>query len=112
MNKINSFIIGLGLLLLLFSSCKKFLDEKPDKSLSTPSTIADLAGLMESPNTFISDVYAGFGQESCDDYYLTYATWSTLSNPSKKNNYTWTADDLFHNSWNSVYTVIYNANVI
>ena len=97
---------------LCFSSCKKYLDAKPDKSLSTPSSLADLQALLDNNN--VMNVTAGYGEASADNYYLADADYDALSSQGDKNLYTWGDEivyDQYPNDWSHCYDAVYYANV-
>jgi hypothetical protein len=64
-----------GMILLVFSSCNKYLDAKPDQSIATPSTIEDLEGILNNYN-FVNAKYPSAAEVSSDDYYLTGTDWA------------------------------------
>ena len=101
-------LAGLG-----FSSCKKYLDAKPDKSLSTPSSLADLQALLDNNN--VMNVTPGYGEASADNYYLADADYDALSYQGEKNLYTWGDEivyDQYPNDWSQCYDAVYYANVV
>ena len=104
----------LPVLFLLFSGCKKYLEEKSDKKLVVPASLADLQSVLDnySKNTF-SDL--GSGEVSTTDYYLTEANYHALSLESYKRMYTWQKTDVFEpasNEWTYAYYSIYAANTV
>lgn len=92
-------------------SCKKFLSEKPDQKINTPSTLTDLQNIADysqrinSASPVISEMAAG-------DYYLLDADWNGLSENRDRNYYTWGKEDEIMADWNFPYEAINNANVI
>ncbi len=62
-------------LCILCFSCKKYLDVKPDSSLTVPSTVVDLQMLMENYSTLNSQ-YPIAGELMADDYYTE--SWNNL----------------------------------
>jgi tetratricopeptide (TPR) repeat protein len=107
--------IFLLLIILSFSSCKKFLDKKPDKALVVPASIADLQGLLDF-NSRMNLNCTSLGEVSADNYYLVDATWTALS-VIEKNAYIW-QDDIYSiggptlNDWSKAYEPVYYANVV
>ena len=103
-----------ALLLLLFAniSCKKFLDEKPDKKLVIPSTLPDLQAILDNNIMYRNDPYAA--EMSSDNYYLPAATWQTLEDFDRRM-YTWEKDNIFSttgNDWSNIYNKVYYANTV
>ncbi|TPE42414.1 RagB/SusD family nutrient uptake outer membrane protein [Pontibacter mangrovi] len=106
-------LIGLPLL----TACESFLDEKPDKQLVIPSTLADLQALLDNYITMNQLSPVGAAETSADNYYLTYEDWAALSNESEQRKYIWAPDNLFHidyypNDWNNLFNRVYPANVV
>ncbi|MBO9681049.1 MAG: RagB/SusD family nutrient uptake outer membrane protein [Flavisolibacter sp.] len=96
------------LILITFTSCKKFLDKKNDKALAVPSTLQDAQALLDNytiPNTF----YSSAGAQSDDDYYLDDAFFNTMS-VENQNNYTWQKEAYNPTHWNLLYNIVYYAN--
>ena len=110
-NKIVRFIKVCILFTLSFQllSCKKYLDEKSDKSLITPNTLADLQALLD--NNYIMNVNtSGFGETCADDYFMLPADYNTEDGNSQKA-YTWSLKKYDNGGdWASEYDVIFNAN--
>lgn len=97
----------------LFPSCKKFLDEKPDKQLLVPKSVEDYQRLMDGNYEMnLSTAYSGI--LSADDYYQTAARFNTLSEPLR-NLYTWQDNSMPEtqggNDWSTSYSQVYNANI-
>ncbi|WP_293943073.1 MULTISPECIES: RagB/SusD family nutrient uptake outer membrane protein [unclassified Sphingobacterium] len=59
------------LCLFIASSCGKYLDVKPDSSLSTPQTLKDLRALLDNESR-INQTYPGLVEVGTDDYYLNF----------------------------------------
>jgi len=94
-------------------SCRKFLDEKPDKKLAVPATTADVQALLDYYNHLVLDPAAD--EVSADDYYVTTATWQALSKEEDRRLYTWQKDYVFvpsANDWFTVYRNIYYYNTV
>ncbi|HET7117097.1 MAG TPA: RagB/SusD family nutrient uptake outer membrane protein [Hanamia sp.] len=111
-NKKFSYFIKVCILFTLslqLLSCKKFLDEKSDKSLITPNTLADLQALLD--NNYIMNVNtSGFGETCADDYFVLPDDYNTLDANSQKA-YTWNLKKYNNGGdWASGYDVIFNAN--
>jgi len=104
------------ILSLSLSSCSKFLEEKSDKQLTTPTTVEDFRGLLSHINMFQS--FCSLGQSSSDDFYLTDEDFNTLYYDSDKRLYTWQPDYVSRplssagNEWQKCYSVIYVCNSV
>ncbi len=101
----------IGIVLIL--SCNKFLDEKADKSLNTPSTINDAQALLDDGQRMNETVTPGYGENAADDYFLPATTYAGLTK-SNQQFYLW--DSTFvqpqgTNDWSKSYLPIYNSNL-
>ncbi len=102
--------------LLMLSGCEKMLEEKSDKKLSTPSTLADFRALLNNPA--LNHNFCSLGEASGDEYYLTDEDFNGLYYESDKRLYTWKPDyvsrDLSSagNEWYFCYSAIYIANAV
>ncbi|HUN01251.1 MAG TPA: RagB/SusD family nutrient uptake outer membrane protein [Niabella sp.] len=94
---------------LTLISCKKYLEEKSDKSLVVLETLSDLQGLLD--NASIMNLKTpGFGQTSDDDYFVSESNYNSFGENDKRA-YTWTLDTYgFPNDWAYSYNAIYNSN--
>lgn len=104
------FILGLG---VICQACKKYLDEKPDKQLAVPTTLADFQSLLDNYAIFADEPAAG--EMSSDDYYVTTNDWLGIYYDSEKRTYTWEKDYLFepqNNSWSSFSSAVYYCNSV
>lgn len=104
------FLLSLGLL-----SCKKYLDETPDKKLVVPYTLADLQALLDYPSVMMQDPTSD--EASADNYYLTTATFLSFSEEGHRRKYTWQPDYIFEvngvgNDWFDAYRKVYYCNVV
>ncbi|MEO5984330.1 MAG: RagB/SusD family nutrient uptake outer membrane protein [Ferruginibacter sp.] len=95
------------------ASCKKYLEEKPDKKLVIPATLADLQALLDNNNIIVrADCYSD--EVSADNYYLPETIWQNLAENDKRL-HTWQKDFVFapaFNDWSRLYTKIYYANTV
>jgi tetratricopeptide (TPR) repeat protein len=111
MKNINLYILLLAILSTL-ASCKKFLDEKPDKKLLVPKSLEDYQTLLDGNFELnLSSNIAGF--VSSDDYSLGTDAYNRLS-VEGRNLYTWqdkSFSDVNGNDWSSSYTQVFIANV-
>jgi len=90
-------------------SCNKFLDAKPDKSLTIPATLADYQALID--NRIMTANFPVAGDIASDDYYLTNSDWAALSTPDLRNAYIYdgtSSNDLDY----TIYQYVTNSNVI
>jgi hypothetical protein len=99
--------------LVALSSCKKYLDEKPDKKLLLPNTVEAVQGLLDNEASMnLND--PGTGEVSADNYYVTDATFNALSSEALRNTYLW-LDDItlneYANHWSRLYDIVTVANI-
>ncbi|MFD2584205.1 RagB/SusD family nutrient uptake outer membrane protein [Pedobacter vanadiisoli] len=104
--------IILPLLLVIFS-CKKFLDEKSDRSLAIAETLADQQSLLDHYQV-LNQADGNAMEMSSTDFYLTDADFSSrLEN--ERNMYTWQRANIFLpdlNEWGNNYRALYRANSV
>lgn len=105
---------------LVLGCSKDWLEERADKSIVVPSTLADLQALLDNSdymngNNLIGGVLPDMGENATDDYYLKEAVWNTLL-VAYKNAYIWNKDIFEDNvnseDWNRPYKVVFYANTI
>jgi hypothetical protein len=100
----------IGITLFFCNSCKKYLDAKPDKTFSTPSSLQDLQAILD--NYGFLNRGPGAGYTSADEFYLTFTIWDALTTPDK-DAYIWGANNLlFDNDWNNMYKAVFYANTV
>lgn len=112
-NNILYWLVAILLSIPVLISCKKYLDEKPDKKLAVPSTVADVQAMLDYYSQLVLDPASD--EVSADDYYLTTATWQALSKEEDRRMYTWQKDNIFiaqANDWSIVYRNIYYYNSV
>lgn len=106
-------ILFVAATLLCMASCKKMLDEKPDKKLVIPSTLPDLQAILDNINMIVTnDPYSD--ELSSDNYYLLTSYWQTLVDYDR-NAYTWQKENSIvsnTNEWSLLYTKVYCANTV
>lgn len=106
----------LALMMLLacaVSGCKKFLDAKPDKKLLLPDNIEAVQAMLDNDNT-MNQFCPGTGEASADNYYVTDASWASLSSLAERNMYIWESDITFNefpNHWSRLYDVVNITNI-
>jgi starch-binding outer membrane protein, SusD/RagB family len=104
-------LLPLAIFIFLLASCKKYLDEKPDKEMTVPATLTDLQRLLDNYG-IMNAAFPYSGELLADNYYLTTADWSSLSNTTLKNYYVWQKDDQSTAEWATTYRVVFYANVV
>src|SRR5437868_1521659 len=102
-------------LLLGCISCKKYLDEKPDKKLVVPSTLRDAQALLDNLN-YVWQLEPTVGEFSADNFYLTTSTYqSSVLMESERRAYTWQKDYIMEptdNDWSNAYRKVYYVNTV
>lgn len=109
-------LICIILLAGMFSSCEKFLDEKSDKKLVVPATLADLQSMLDNFGTVNSSMPSS-GEISSDNYYLNDADLNSISQEGLRRMYVWEKDHLFapgssSNDWSYLFKSVYVANAV
>lgn len=99
---------SLIVLLLIFSSCDKFLDEKPDAKLNVPSTNHDLVAILDN-HSFINPALL---EIVTDDYYLTDENHQAISNVEFREAYSWSKEPTHNSFWNNSYQTIFYCNTV
>ncbi|MFI5161234.1 MAG: RagB/SusD family nutrient uptake outer membrane protein [Sphingobacteriales bacterium] len=110
MKTTTTYLFFLGCLCLAQVSCRKYLGAKPDQSITTPSTIGDLEGILDNYN-FVNARYPSASEVSADSYYLVQTDWNSL-NDRQRNFYTWQKSDDIGADYTSSYSAIEYANII
>jgi len=95
---------------LISSSCKKYLDAKPDQSVTTPSSLDDLDLIIDNYGVFNAR-FSALPELSADNYYLTAATWNAV-NELQHHLYNWQKFDDIPGDWGIPYNNIYYTNVV
>lgn len=91
-------------------SCKKFLDEKPNASLTVPKTLPELEGLFNDAERMNFNLTPSFGESSSDDYFLLQQTYNALPTQWQLV-YNWSLKEYrFQNDWSANYIPVYNSN--
>lgn len=97
--------------LLLLPSCKKYLDEKPVKSKTIPSTLADLQALLDR-YTITNQNGPQLLEALADNYYLTTTTYNQRT-AEERMTYVWDKNATSYSTWFQPYTKpVYYANVV
>lgn len=100
--------------LLLLTSCEKFLEKVPDKSLTILTTIEQYRQLLDERQLYVNA--PGIAEFGTDDYYVSFEDWQSRLY-IVKNAYTWEKDIYEGNShsngdWYYPYNVIYHTNIV
>lgn len=95
---------------MIFISCKKYLAQKPDQSIATPSTLDDLDAIIDNYGT-LNARYSALPELSCDNIYLNEASWNSL-NDLHRSIYTWQKYDEIPGDWSVPYNNIYYVDVV
>ncbi|RKD12486.1 hypothetical protein BCY91_12645 [Pelobium manganitolerans] len=96
---------------MLLASCEKFLDEKPDKTLVSPQTLADLQGLLDDATVMNLKASPEYMQGACDDFFIPDDKLATRPELFVEA-YKWEKVRLIYpNDWSAGYAAVYNANL-
>lgn len=94
---------------VILSGCKKYLDEKPDQSLSVPDNLDDLQMLLDDVRSINAGQTAP--NSSSDEYYLKPADWEALYQFDKEA-YVWDPKTDAQTDWVTFYRNIFTANTV
>ena len=110
-NKILTVYIAFAVIIaIFFVSCKKYLDKKPDSSLTVPKTLDELQGLFNDAQLMNFQLTPSMPESSADDYFLSEATYNYLTTQTQ-DTYIWSLKDYkYPNDWSKNYLPVYNAN--
>lgn len=99
--------------LLLLSGCKKFLDEKSNKSFIVPSSVSDLQALLDE-NQRMNTRASSLGEVSADNYF-TKQSYLDILPPQNTAAYKWDSAIFISgapsNDWSETYDPVYYANI-
>ncbi|WP_147243823.1 RagB/SusD family nutrient uptake outer membrane protein, partial [Pedobacter miscanthi] len=117
MKKYQKYIVifcGLFSVFAVFPSCKKgYLDEKPSRSLTVPTTPADMQALLD--NLDVMNVSPGLPQLATDDFLLSDAAFASLSFSDERNVYVW-EKEVFSSptcaEWVAGWQQVFYANIV
>jgi hypothetical protein len=101
------------LLIVLGSSCKKWLDKRQNDDLSVPTTVFDLQALLDDKARLNERVTPSMVEASADDFFMLQTQYDGLAaNHSYVAPYTWDADPFnVDNDWRMCYYPVYVANL-
>lgn len=108
-NKLTLILIAI-ICFLPFCGCENFLDERPYNSLTHPSSLKDLRGLLDF-EWETSYWYPGAIELASDDFVMSYKGYSTLP-PFLQDAYLWEDRTGDSGEWQLGYKMISIANVI
>ncbi|SMC90238.1 SusD family protein [Pedobacter nyackensis] len=106
-----------GLLLILQSCGKDWLEAKPDKGLIVAGSIKDYQALLDNSGLFNNFQAVGLGEIGAGDFYITPSAWGALFNVQERSAYIWEQTSNFYkgersSDWENAYKRILNANIV
>lgn len=102
-------VMFFSIFMIAFSSCKKFLQEKPNKSRVVIQSLEDLQALLDL-NSRVNRNTPGFGETSADDYFIPLRTYNSFSSTARKA-YVWDLRKYdISNDWEYGYLALYPVN--
>ncbi|MDE3253363.1 MAG: RagB/SusD family nutrient uptake outer membrane protein, partial [Bacteroidota bacterium] len=114
MKQQNRILINLLVIaVLLLGACKKYLETKPNQALAVPTSLTDLQAMLDTYYK-LNNTDPGAAETSADNYYLSDANWTSLSEPDQRL-HTWQNDRVFsnyQNDWSRVYSTVFVTNVV
>lgn len=102
-------LAGIGL-----AGCKDYLDAKPDQSLATIATLADMQSLLDD-YLRLNNQTAAAGVIAADDYYVKDASLDALAAEGDKRIYGWQRGNQFEGTldgWYYSYQAVYYGNTV
>lgn len=103
------FLILAVIFSVLTSSCKKYLEANPDKTLSIPTNVKELQALLDFEE---NNVGFPLGSElAADNIYLPLDDWNYFFFEDDRTAYIWGATTDFTKDWAPAYKRIFTANV-
>ncbi len=113
MKRVYEYIMLVSIV-LVFTSCKKYLDKKPNIALNIPTSLDDFQQLLDYESTTYNSA-PGITDLGCDDYYFADSNAFASYGMNIRNAHIWKSDiweGLPSNDWNDPYRVIYLSNVV
>lgn len=107
----RSYIIFMLPLVMIYSSCKKYLDKKQNAKLIVPSSLYDMQALLDNAVMNQSRT-PSYGEASSDEYFFSQAAYNSLTE-GDQDYYTW--QNYFFgtgNDWSACYQAVYNSNLV
>lgn len=110
---VNLYIIYFILPFVSCTKTDKWLDEKTDRNLLTPTTLEDFEALLNN-HSVMNRFTNGLGEIASDGHYITESTWQGSLTDEERNAYTWSHNYaiLASKDWTYPYQRIFYANVI
>jgi tetratricopeptide (TPR) repeat protein len=109
----NRIFICFIVILTCITSCRKYLDQKPDQSLAVPNSTKDFQSLLDN-NTMLRGAQGSL-EVSSDDYFLLFSDYIGRPDPVK-NTHIWKKDSLFqpgtNNDWTNNYNKLFTINTV
>src|SRR5690606_13884351 len=99
-----------GFIVVLFTSCTAYLDERPDLSLALPDNLKELEALLDYEDR-LTLYFPAAGDIAADYYFLHEPDWQGR-NIDARNTYTWFPEAQNPNDWIYAYIKIFISNVV
>jgi tetratricopeptide (TPR) repeat protein len=97
-------------LTVIQTSCKKYLDKKPQEKLAVPSSLKDFQALLDNNDNNANS--PGYLEFVADNFFLQSSSWNGAA-VEEHSSYIWSSDARVNNYiWNNPYITIYNANFV
>lgn len=111
MKNIKHLFILIGICILPFLGCKKYLDQKSNDTLVVPKSLADIQGILDDAATLNLRVTPSYNEHSNDDFFMLAAGY--VATPSEyRSVYTWQPTIYNHgNDYALGYNAIFNCNL-
>jgi SusD family. len=112
MKKIRYYVFLMGFMMVLMtSSCNKFLEEKANASMVVPHSLEDLQRILDNSQSMNVSL-ASMSEAASDNYALTETQFNGLQEEYRRN-YIWDNYEYYYNNdWAKGYTVVYNSNLV
>jgi len=105
-------LLMIAVLNSIMTSCKKYLDAKPNQQQAVPSTLQDLQALLDNI-VVMNRSFPAIGEAAADNYYVTTTDYNALATSQDKSLYIWQPDGVIPDGqWISPYQVVYYANQV
>jgi hypothetical protein len=111
MNRFTYYTTLLMAAALLLTGCRRFLDEKGDALLVTPTSLKDLEAVLDN-TAVMNNATPVLSLSASDDYYFTATDWAALSSEADKSAYTWKDYPNYAADWNAGYKTVLWANTV
>ena len=104
--------IAIGTIICGLVGCDDYLEVKPDQSVVVPETVQDVRALLD--NTTVFNEQPAIPAMADDDFRISDAGYSSLSNNIEQGAYIWADDPYLGGSvgdWNRMYSQVFYANI-